>query len=208
MAPPIGGPRRPPVAGDPAAVVRSRSLSADPPAELHGDAVRLRPVTREDVPTLRSFLDEPEVGRWWPPPPVEEDFLFDDPELVVLVVEVGGTTAGLIQYAEELDRDYRHASVDVILSTAFHGRGLGPDAVATVVRHLILDRGHHRITIDPAASNARAIATYRRVGFREVGVLRGYEYDHRTGAWRDGLLMDLLASDLGLTPGPAGDRRP
>jgi aminoglycoside 6'-N-acetyltransferase len=49
--------------------------------------------------------------------------------------------------------------------------------------------------IDPAASNARAIRSYERVGFRPVGVMRRYERG-RDGGWRDGLLMDLLPEDL------------
>ena len=181
-------------------------MSAEPPAELRGDHVRLRPVVRGDVPTLRAFLDEPEVGRWWPQPPADEDFPFAEPELVVLTIEADGRVAGLIQFLEELEPDYRHASIDVFLGSAFHGRGLGPDAVRTVVRHLIVDRGHHRVTIDPTVANTKAIAAYRRVGFRDVGVLRRQERDHATGGWRDGLLMDLLAEDLGLTPGPVPAR--
>lgn len=181
-------------------------MTNDAPRELCGDLVRLRPAERRDVPTLRAFLDEPEVGRWWPPPPADEDVPFDEPGLVVLAIESAGEVAGLIQFLEELEPDDRHASIDVFLGTAFHGRGLGPDAVRTVVRHLILDRGHHRLTIDPTVSNTRAIAAYRRVGFREVGVLREQERDHATGGWRDGLLMDLLARDVGLTPGPVPSR--
>jgi aminoglycoside 6'-N-acetyltransferase len=176
--------------------------SPHPPPELRGERVLLRPVVRADVPALRAFLDEPAVGAWWPPPPPEEDFPFDEPELVVLAITVEGALAGLIQYLEELEPDYRHAAIDVFLGSAFHGRGLGPDAVATVVRHLILDRGHHRVTIDPTVANARAVAAYRRVGFRDVGILREHEFDRSSGTWRNGLLMDLLASDLGLTPGP------
>ena len=177
-------------------------MAHEPPAELHGERVRLRPVLRDDVPALRGFLDEPDVGRWWPQPPADEDFPFDEPELVVLTIEAGGEVAGLIQFLEELEPDYRHASIDVFLGTAFHGRGLGPDAVRTVVRHLIVDRGHHRVTIDPTVANAKAVAAYRRVGFRDVGILREHEFDRATGTWRDGLLMDLLARDVGLTPGP------
>jgi aminoglycoside 6'-N-acetyltransferase len=173
--------------------------------ELHGERVRLRPVVRDDVAVLRAFLGEPDVGRWWPQPPADEDFPFDEPGVVVLTIEVDGAVAGLIQFLEELEPDYRHASIDVFLGSAFHGRGLGPDAVRTVVRHLILDRGHHRLTIDPTVANTRAIAAYRRVGFRDVGILREHERDHATGGWRDGLLMDLLASDVGLTPGPVPD---
>jgi aminoglycoside 6'-N-acetyltransferase len=177
-------------------------VTAGSSPELDGELVRLRPTERRDVPALRGFLGEPEVGRWWPEPPAEEDFPFDEPGLVVLTIESGGEVAGLIQFLEELEPDYRHASIDVFLGSAFHGRGLGPDAVRTVVRHLILDRGHHRLTIDPSAANARAVAAYRSVGFRDVGILREHEFDRATSTWRDGLLMDLLASDLGLTPGP------
>jgi aminoglycoside 6'-N-acetyltransferase len=34
------------------------------------------------------------------------------------------------------------------------------------------------------------------MGFRRVGVLRRYERDPG-GGWRDGLLLDLLAEELG-----------
>ena len=97
----------------------------------------------------------------------------------------------------EIDRqpDFRHAGIDIFLSAGFQGRGLGPDAVRTVARHMIDDRGHHRLTIDPAADNAYAIRCYEKVGFRRVGVMREYWRDP-DGVWRDGLLLDLLAKEL------------
>jgi aminoglycoside 6'-N-acetyltransferase len=61
------------------------------------------------------------------------------------------------------------------------------------VRHLIDDRGHHRLTIDPAAANERAIRCYEAVGFVRVGVMHQYERAD-DGSWRDGLLMELLAA--------------
>jgi aminoglycoside 6'-N-acetyltransferase len=102
---------------------------------------------------------------------------------------------GLIQYAEENEPDYRHAGIDIFLDPAWHGRGLGADALRTVARYLFDVRGHHRLTIDPAASNERAIRSYRRVGFRPVGVMRRYERGP-DGTWHDGLLMDLLVEEL------------
>jgi aminoglycoside 6'-N-acetyltransferase len=64
-----------------------------------------------------------------------------------------------------------------------------------MARYLVEERGHHRLTIDPAVDNEIAIACYRRVGFRPVGIMRRYE---RTpdGDWRDGLLMELLVEQL------------
>ncbi len=73
---------------------------------------------------------------------------------------------------------------------------MGRDAVATLARHLVRDRGHHRITIDPAADNTAAIRCYSAVGFRPVGVMRRYERDVDGEGWHDSLLMDLLAEEL------------
>jgi hypothetical protein len=50
------------------------------------------------------------------------------------------------------------------------------------------------VTID-LADNAVAIRAYEKVGFRPVGVLREY-WRAPDGTWHDGLLTDLLASEL------------
>jgi aminoglycoside 6'-N-acetyltransferase len=63
------------------------------------------------------------------------------------------------------------------------------------VRQLIDERGHHRITIDPAAANAAAIRSYEKVGFRPVGVMRKSERDADGDGWHDSLLMELVVSD-------------
>ena len=36
----------------------------------------------------------------------------------------------------------------------------------SLTRYLIEERGHHRLTIDPAAANERAIRAYEKAGFR------------------------------------------
>ena len=48
---------------------------------------------------------------------------------------------------------------------------------------------------DPAAHNLRALRCYEKAGFKQVGVMREYWLDPN-GAWRDGVLLDLLASEL------------
>ena len=67
--------------------------------------------------------------------------------------------------------------------------------VQSLARYLLEVRGHHRLTIDPAADNARAIRTYEKVGFKPVGVMRMYERGS-DGTYHDGLLMDMLAGEL------------
>lgn len=128
---------------------------------------------------------------------VEVEADLSDEDRHVFVIEIAdGTLVGLIQFAEEQDPNYRHASVDIFVDPAMHGRGLTTDAIRTLVHDLLEDCGHHRVTIDPAADNTAAIACYRKAGFRPVDVMRQYERT-RTGSWADALLMELLASDLG-----------
>ena len=67
-------------------------------------------------------------------------------------------------------------------------------ALRTLARHLVAS-GHHHLTIDPAVENERAIACYRKIGFRPVGVLRRNERG-ADGTFHDALLMDLLADEL------------
>lgn len=167
-------------------------------AALAGDRVVLRPLHPDDRERLREILARPEVAdRWLGSRTVDDmlDALVAADEATPFVITVAGRVVGYIHYGEETDPDYRSASIDVFVDPDLHGRGLGPDAVATLARHLVHERGHHRVTIDPAASNERAIRAYRRVGFRPVGIMRAYERG-RDGTWHDGLLMDLLAEDL------------
>lgn len=165
---------------------------------LRGARVLLRPATAEDVPALVAIRRTPEVYERWRggedlAAAVAEDLA--EPGSHPLAILHRGRVAGAIQWSEETEPEYRHASIDIYLDPALHGRGLGTDAVRTLARHLITDRGHHRLVIDPAADNAPAIRCYTKVGFRPVGVMRRYERG-ADGSWHDGLLMDLLADEL------------
>ncbi|MGH3031844.1 MAG: GNAT family N-acetyltransferase, partial [Gaiellaceae bacterium] len=93
------------------------------------------------------------------------------------------------------DPDNRHAGIDLFLGSPYQRQGLGTDTVRTLARHLVRERGHHRLVIDPVVENERAIRCYERVGFKPVGIMRRYERGG-DGVWRDNLLLDLLAEEL------------
>lgn len=144
---------------------------------------------------MRSILLEPEVAQWWgglSDGDIREQFIGST---LGYVIEVGDEVIGGIQYSEEDDPMYRQAGIDIFLSAASQGRGYGTEAVRALARHLLFERNHHRLTIDPAAANAAAIRTYEKVGFRPVGIMRRYERGP-DGTWHDGLLMDLLKEEF------------
>jgi aminoglycoside 6'-N-acetyltransferase len=160
---------------------------------LVGERVTLRPATQADLPALAGIREAPEVAAWWGGGSVADDLT--SPDEVVLAVLLDGRVVGAIQWYAEEEPDFRHAGIDIYLDPSLHGRGVGTDAVRTLARYLIHERGYHRLVIDPAADNLPAIRCYTKVGFRPVGVMRQY-WRNPVGQWRDGLLMDLLASDL------------
>ena len=165
---------------------------------LRGERVVLRPLAEADVDHLADVLTEPEVARWWSPDTREQHrsgFLDDVRERAAFAIEVDGELAGWLGVHEETEPHYRHGSMDIFLAPAHHGAGLGPEALRLAARWLVEARGHHRLTIDPAAANERAIGVYASIGFRPVGVMRGYERG-ADGEWHDGLLMDMLAHEL------------
>ncbi len=168
-------------------------MNAEPPRPtLHGRLVALRAVRADDVSTLRDILDEPEVAVWWRRGEWER---VDELGAATFAIELDGRVVGCIQYTEQTDPDYRSAAVDIFVSAAAHGRGVGSDAMRTLIGWLIDERGHHRLTVDPATANERAVHVYRGLGFRPVGVLRRYERV-ADDEYRDALLLDLLAEEF------------
>ena len=165
---------------------------------LQGELVTLRPALSSDIADLARIRSTAEVRRRWRGGDDMAAEVADElaqPDVEMLAIELESRVVGAIQWQAETEPDYRHASIDIYLDPAVHGRGLGADAVRTLARHLIAEEGHHRLVIDPAADNLAAIRCYAKVGFRAVGIMRSYERD-ADGTWHDGLLMDLLAGEL------------
>ena len=160
---------------------------------LRGERAVLRPLTDADAPAMLAILSEPGVAAWWRRAEWEQ---VTEEGATVFAVMVDDAIAGSIQFSEETDPDYLSAAIDIFVADAWQDRGIGSEAMRTLIAYLIEERGHHRITVDPAAANARAIHVYERLGFRPVGIMRAYERTAEA-TWRDALLMELIAGEQG-----------
>jgi len=72
----------------------------------------------------------------------------------------------------------------------YWNRGLGSDAVATLVDGAFRARPLVRIDLTVLPDNERAIRAYERAGFKREGVMRRYTYQN--GEYRDLVLMSVL----------------
>ena len=174
--------------------------------ELSGQRVVLRPVTGSDRVAVRAIRSSPAVAMWWDEPK-DDAWPLGEEGVHSYTVQVEGEVAGFVQWYESDNPEFRHAGIDLFLAEQYHGRGLGQATVATLLEHLVDGVGHHRVVIDPAASNTRAIACYRRCGFREVGVMRWYQYHPTRRTWLDGLLMEYVVDPETREPLPSPTRR-
>jgi aminoglycoside 6'-N-acetyltransferase len=157
----------------------------------------LRPPRDVDAEPLIAILTEPEVSRWWVGYTADRirTEILDSGN--ALVIEVDGECAGAIFLYPNGDPEYLHVVLHLFLGARWYRKRFGAEAIAIVIAHCATI-GHHRFTLDPNVSNAPAIRSYERLGFRRVGVLREYQL-RPDGSLEDGLLMDLVLSDF-----PAG----
>jgi len=171
---------------------------------LRGDRLELRPLAEDDLDGLHRIVSTPEVARWWNPHTRDsvEEWLIED-DVIRWTIWLDGEPAGKIQAHEESEAEFRHAGIDLFVAPEYHGRGFGRESIQLVARWLIDERGHHRLVIDPALANERAIRCYESVGFRRVGVMRRYWFDRTLDEWVDGLLLDMLSNELVSPPGEA-----
>ncbi|MDQ3226153.1 MAG: GNAT family N-acetyltransferase [Chloroflexota bacterium] len=185
---------------------------------IPGALVNLRAVERHDVPRIHRWLTDPAVMHGWGwSSPVRS--LYDVARQVESWLEGESTTtfpAALV--AESLAGDpvglvilrsqrleARSVDLSLLVDAACWGQGFGADILQTVLDACFDGWGVHRIGIQVEAGNTRALALYRRYGFREEGRLR--EAAFRDGQHTDILLHALLAAEwrvIGDCPAPPG----
>ena len=183
---------------------------------LAGERVTLRAMTEAEASHLgRWFSDEEfqryQWGAWHGPMSLEESRAFwtrfqaadaASPDTALFAIEHGDAVVGFANYRR---LNARHANVDIgigIGEKALWGRGLGTDALRLLVTHLLDERGMHRVRLHVAATNDRAIASYRKAGFEIEGIEReGVRGDD--GGWADMAVMGLVKGRAGPAFDPA-----
>ena len=66
----------------------------------------------------------------------------------------------------DIDPEHRSAALDIKLFAFARGRGLGTAGLSRAIREAF-QNGAERVWVDPHPENAKAIALYRKLGFRQ-----------------------------------------
>ncbi len=106
---------------------------------------------------------------------------------------IGGTSLGSVDWVN------RRAEAGItIWNEAYQGKGYGTEAMLLLLYYGFNVLNLHSVHLRVYAYNRRAIKSYLKIGFKEVGRWREARYLH--GQYHDVILMDLLASEFQLPP--------
>ncbi len=173
---------------------------------IPGETINLRAVERHDVPLLHGWFNDPALmdGWGWSAPARSiqhvaeqvEDWLareaaFDRPEALI-AESLAGDPIGLV--VARVDRpEARSVELSLLVDAGYWSQGFGMDMMQTILDACFAGWGVHRIGVRVEEGNERALALYRRLGFKKEGRLRQAAF--RDGRHQDVLLLGQLAAE-------------
>ena len=172
------------------------------PERIDGPRLTFRPIDERDLPELLRWLSDPDVVEFFGEPPKGLDEMhrhFIEPAVNPVwrfMIEHERRGIGEIQYWHQYPgQEYEwSAGIDIFIGEPeARDRGLGTEAVRTMLRYLFELKRCHRVTIDPEVGNGRAIRCYEKAGFRFDGVLRHNAFEH--GEYVDTYFMSILEDE-------------
>ena len=190
---------------------------------LRGVKTVLRPIAEDDLPLLWKWENDPDLTyylnadrhRTMSMDEIHRRYrqIRSDPTMELFIIETHhNDRIGMLGY-DNLSIERRSCRVYIgIGDKRLWSHGYGSDAMRTLLQHQFTDLTLERVYLSVYDFNDRAIASYRKCGYRVDGVRRNVALVD--GQWCDSIEMSITASDfckqLTRTPGssaPPADSR-
>lgn len=166
---------------------------------LVGIQARLRAPREDDLACLESLRNDREtqqllmaLPRANSTPRVREwlnRMSNDDRTLFFVIADSDDRAAGYLQLTD-MDSLHGTAQLGICLSRESRGRGLAVEALGLLERFAHDTFAIRKIILQVLVSNEAAIALYRKLDYRKVGVHRSHWY--HAGAFHDVLIMEKI----------------
>ncbi|MDR2514505.1 MAG: GNAT family N-acetyltransferase [Christensenellaceae bacterium] len=183
--------------------------------KIAGERIYLSPINEEDLPLYTRWMNDPEtteslgMKRSVFSLAQEKEALqsmarSETEKHFAIVLREGNRLIGGISL-QNLQPFNRRAEVGIFIGEEEdRGKGYGMEAMRLLLGFAFLTLGLHSVSLSVFAFNARAIAAYKKVGFKKCGQRR--EAHFADGAFHDILTMDILAHEF-LAENPAKSDR-
>lgn len=174
------------------------------------NSVVLRPLALGDVDNLMTWVNDPDVvGRF---ATFHGSFTREDEDRyiagiissktdLVFSINAGGQYAGQVGL-HEIEWRNRKGRAALVLRKELQGHGYGQKVLDEFLRILFGEYGIHKVYLIVDGKNERAMHVYRKLGFREEGILR--EEYLRDGTYHDVVRMSVLDHEYLASRAPEG----
>ncbi|MFX4263438.1 GNAT family N-acetyltransferase [Pelotomaculum propionicicum] len=174
--------------------------------ELETDRFTLRKIEDGDLETLHSYWSDEVVTEYMNATFKSIEETQQMVELLNILPEIGegrrwaivdkrsGSVLGTCGY-HNMKAEHRRAEIGFELGREYWGRGIMQEVMNIVIPHCFEDLGLNRIEAFVTVGNYRSLKALEKLGFKQEGVLREYEFTQ--GNFRDQVVLAILRSDWG-----------
>jgi RimJ/RimL family protein N-acetyltransferase len=173
---------------------------------IYGERIRLRAITRDDLPHFVEWLNDPEVTQglmhYLPFSMEDEETWYESmrkgpkeehPLMIDICSEEGWEPIGDCGLFG-IDWRIRQAEFGIVIGAKQHwDKGYGTEALELMIQHGFHTLNLNRISLRVYENNPRAIRSYEKAGLSIEGRLRQGHYDD--GQYFDVILMSILRSE-------------
>ena len=157
--------------------------------------LKLRPLEREDLRFVHELDNNESVMHYWFEEPYEafvelcdlyDKHIHDQSERRFIVENEHRQRVGLVELVE-INHIHRRAEFQIIISPDHQGQGYASIATRLAMDYAFTVHNLYKLFLVVDVANTRAVAVYKKLGFREEGTLR-HEF-FVDGVYRDAYRM-------------------
>lgn len=181
--------------------LRHRSLFKALSTNWKDFIMKIRPLEKRDLPYIYQQENSRKVMALW----FQEAYTsFEELQLLYerhildqterrFVVEDDDQFIGVVELMY-IDMLHRHTEIQIIIHPDHQGLGFAQAAIRAGVEYAFQVLNMHKVYLYVDVDNAAAIHIYKKVGFKEEGILR--EHFFAEGQYHDSMMMGILVTEF------------